>query len=159
MSRPAPEREYNTVEEAVFGVARFTPDPENPGKTFTLTQVAARMGWEAQQLQDRTSGKQRFGAEWVDLLTNATKNVAIVRTICRRVGMVAVPIPREGCRPSDVLNGITEVSREYSESMSALTSCLDGATPREKLDAIQQLTDLIEKAAAAREQLQASVSK
>jgi hypothetical protein len=158
-TRPQPEREYATVDEAVFCVARFSPDPDRPGKSLNLTQVAARMdGWSEQQLCDRTSGtKQRFGAEWIVPLTLATRNFAIVRTICRLVGLVAVPIPREGMRPADLLEGITSVSREYAEAMGALSACLDGATPREKLDAIRQLTDLIEKAAAQREQLQASV--
>lgn len=147
MTRPVSERIYDTVREAIFCVARFSVDEH--GHPLTLTEVAARMKWSEDQLGDRTSGtKQRFDAEWIEKLTLATKNTAIVRTLCRRVGMVAVPIPKPGCTPADVIGGITEISREYSDAMATLMPCLDGATHQERLDAIQQLNELIEKASA-----------
>lgn len=151
MTRPAAERLYASVTEAIYCVARFTPG-------LNLTKVAARMEWSEDQLSDRTSGRQRFDAEWMIALTLATGNHAAVRTLCRLVGMVAVPIPKPGCKPADVLAGMSEVSREYSEAMKACVECLDGGTPQEKLDAVQQLTDLIESASAAREHLQPKAS-
>lgn len=146
MTRPTPERVYATVRESIFCVARFTLG-------MTLTKVAAVMDWTEDQLADRTSGRQRFDAEWIVDLTLATRNFAIVRTICRLVGMVAVPIPKPGCTPADVLAGISEVSREYSDSMAACVECLDGGTVQEKADAVQQLSELIERASALREHL------
>ena len=148
MTRPICERVYNSVREAVFCVPRFTDG-------LTLTAIAGRMGWTEKKLQDRTSGKQRFDADWIELLTLASGNFAIVRTLCRRVGMLAVPIPCATSKPADILLGIADISREYSDAMATLTECLDGATRQERLDAIQQLTELLERGAALRAHLEA----
>lgn len=146
-TRPVCERIYTSVSEAIFCVARFT-------EGRTLTAIAGRMGWTEKKLQDRTSGKQRFDAEWVEQLTLAAGNFAIVRTLCRRVGMLAIPIPSSTSKPADILHGIADISREYSEAMATLTECLDGSTQQERLDAIQQLTELLERGAALRAHLE-----
>lgn len=147
-TRPAPERVYDTVREALFCVARFTPG-------LTLTAVAAKVGCSEKKLADRTS-RQRPDADTIEAVTLATGNFAIIRTLCRRIGMLAVPIPTCDSKPADVLAGVADISREYSDAMSALTECLDGSTEQQRLDAVQQLTELLERASALRAHLQAA---
>lgn len=142
---------------SIFAAVRaLVHDSALPPKAIA-DECGIRYGYLMRAADDQQDDVQ-FQARWIAPVTKAAQNDVLIRAIAVECGGVFVRVARPGARPSDILTGITEVSREFSESVSALTACLDGATSPEKLAAIQQLTELIEKAAAAREQLEAAVS-
>lgn len=108
---------------------------------------------------DENQPDVQLQARWIGPLTLASGNDILIKQIAYECGGTFVRIARADSRPASILAGISDLSREFSDSIAALTSCLDGTSPREKIDGIQQLSELIDKAAAAREQLQASVAR
>lgn len=137
---------------ALFAAIRsLVHDSVVPPKAIA-DDAGIRYGYLMRAADDHQDDVQ-FQARWIGPVTRAAQNDILIKTLAVECGGVFVRTPHPGAKPADVLGGISDLSREFSDAVVALTSCLDGTTERERGEAIQQLTELIEKAAAAREQL------
>lgn len=143
-----------TLQQALHALIR---DSEFPAKKIA-EEAGIAYGY-LMKAADEMQPEFQLQARLVAPITRASQDDRLIKQIAHDCGGSFVRIPCAGSAPSSVLGAITDISREFADATAALTSCLDGTTPKEKIAAIQQLTELIDRAAAAREQLQATVAK